>query len=222
MSVNSDTMIEIIEFGNEQIENNNDNNNDNDYDNNNKEDKWRELTEICAKCEKCALYKTRNNIAFGKGSHNAKIIFIGEAPGESEDREGLPFVGRAGKLLDKYMFNFDFTPENVYTTNILKCRPPNNRDPAESEQDVCIDYLRTQTKLIEPKIIVCLGRIAAMRIIKPDFKITSEHGKWFKKGEMHMTAVYHPAALLRDSAKKADALLDFKIIREKAAELGLL
>ena len=161
-------------------------------------------------------------MVFGKGSHDAKIMFIGEAPGESEDREGLPFVGRAGKLLDKFMFAYDFTLDNTYTANILKCRPPNNRDPNESEQDACIEYLRAQTKLIDPKIIVCLGRIAAMKIIKPDFKITSEHGAWFKKGDVFMTAIYHPSALLRDAPKKADALLDFKSVREKAAELGIL
>ncbi|MCL2773241.1 MAG: uracil-DNA glycosylase [Oscillospiraceae bacterium] len=186
------------------------------------EDEWKELLEVCLNCKKCGLYKTRTNLVFGKGSHSAKIMFIGEAPGETEDREGLPFVGRAGKLLDKYMYYFDFNLENVYIANMLKCRPPNNRDPQESEQDSCIDYLRLQTKLLNPKIIVCLGRISAMRIIKPDFRISSEHGKWFRKGEIHMTAVYHPSALLRDPPKKADALLDFKSVREKATELGLM
>jgi len=189
---------------------------------NNKEEQWRELLDACLNCQKCGLHKSRNNVVFGKGSHDAKIMFIGEAPGESEDYEGLPFVGRAGKLLDKYMTVFDLTLDNTYIANILKCRPPQNRDPNESEQDSCIDYLRMQTKLIEPKIIVCLGRIAAMRIIKPDFRITSEHGSWFKKGNIYMTAVYHPAALLRDSAKKADALMDFKAVRDKALELGIM
>ena len=186
------------------------------------EEQWQELLKECLGCDKCDLRKTRNKMVFGKGSHDAKIMFIGEAPGESEDREGLPFVGRAGKLLDKYMTVFDLTPDNVYIANILKCRPPNNRDPDESEQDSCIDYLRMQTKLIDPKIIVCLGRIAAMRIIKPEFKITAEHGLWFKKGSIYMTAIYHPSALLRDPIKKADALLDFKSVRDKAAELGIL
>jgi DNA polymerase len=149
-------------------------------------------------------------------------MLIGEAPGESEDREGLPFVGAAGKLLDKYLFFADLNADNTYTANILKCRPPGNRDPEQSEQDSCIDYLRRQTKLLDPKIIVCLGRVAAMRIIKPDFRITSEHGHWFKKGGVFITAVYHPSALLRDPSRKAAALLDFKAVREKAAELGLL
>jgi len=199
------------------------NTDDNDSNNNNENEKeWNELLEICEKCKKCELHKTRRNIVFGKGSTNAKIMFIGEAPGETEDKEGLPFVGRAGKLLDKYMFNFDFNLENIYVANILKCRPPNNRDPVESEQESCIDYLRLQTKLLSPKIIVCLGRIAAIKVIKPDFKITAEHGKWFKKGDIYITAVYHPSALLRDAPKKAEALPDFKAVREKAVELGIL
>ncbi|MCL1858103.1 MAG: uracil-DNA glycosylase [Oscillospiraceae bacterium] len=189
---------------------------------NEKEEQWQELLKDCLSCDKCVLHNTRNKVVFGKGSHEAKIMFIGEAPGESEDREGLPFVGRAGKLLDKYMTFADFTLDNVYIANILKCRPPQNRDPDQSEQDNCIDYLRLQTKLIDPKIIVCLGRIAAMRIIKPDFRITSEHGAWFRKGSIYMTAIYHPSALLRDSEKKADAVIDFKSVREKAVELRIL
>jgi len=189
---------------------------------NKKDEKWQELIDICNTCEKCGLHISRNKVIVGKGSQEAKILFVGEAPGEIEDREGMPFVGKAGKLLDKFMETADFTLENVYITNILKCRPPKNRDPQEGEQDCCINYLRTQTKLLEPKIIVCLGRIAAMRLIKPDFKITSDHGKWFVKGGINMTAVFHPAALLRDPSKKADALLDFKAIREKAIELDLI
>ena len=204
------------------IKTNDQNNNNIIINNEEKSQKLRELSETCMNCEKCGLHKTKNKTVFGKGSHEAKIMFIGEAPGESEDLEGLPFVGRAGKLLDKYMAYADLTLDNVYIANILKCRPPLNRDPNESEQDSCIDFLRSQTKLIDPKIIVCLGRIAAVRIIKPEFKITSEHGLWFMKNDIHTTAIYHPAALLRDPAKKADALLDFKSVREKAAELGIL
>ena len=188
----------------------------------NTQDSWLELESACLGCEKCELHKTRSKVVFGKGSREAKIMFVGEAPGESEDKEGLPFVGRAGKLLDLYMGYVDLSLENVYIANILKCRPPKNRDPEESEKDSCIDYLRLQAKLIDPKIIVCLGRIAAMRIIKPDFRITAEHGAWFQKGEISMTAVYHPSALLRDPSKKADALLDFKEVRKKAEELGIL
>ena len=187
-----------------------------------KEREWQELFEECENCEKCGLHKTRTKTVFGKGSRDAKILFVGEAPGESEDLEGLPFVGRAGKLLDKFFAFADFTPDNIYVANILKCRPPKNRDPEPGEQDRCIDYLRRQTKLLEPKVIVCLGRIAAMRIIKPDFKITAERGIWFKKGGVYITAIYHPSALFRDPSKKADALLDFKSVREKCVELGIL
>jgi len=188
----------------------------------NRTEEWQKLSEECLNCGKCGLHETRTNVVFEKGSRDAKIMFIGEAPGESEDREGVPFVGRAGKLLDKFFGYADFTPDNIYVANILKCRPPQNRDPSESEQDLCIEYLRMQTKLLDPKIIVCLGRIAAMRIIKPDFKITAEHGQWFKKGDIYMTAIYHPSALLRDPSKKSDALLDFKAVREKAVEMGIL
>jgi DNA polymerase len=183
---------------------------------------WAGLLQSCQSCEKCELHKTRTKVVFGKGSVEAKIMFVGEAPGEAEDREGLPFVGRAGKLLDLFMGYADFGPDNVYTANILKCRPPGNRDPEPAEQDACIDYLRLQTKLLDPKIIVCLGRIAAMRIIKPDFKITAEHGVWVKKGDIYMTALYHPSALLRDPSKKAETLLDFLEIKKKASELGIL
>jgi DNA polymerase len=159
---------------------------------------------------------------FGDGVPGKGLMVIGEGPGQDEDRLGKPFVGRAGKLLDLYMGYVDLSLENVYIANILKCRPPKNRDPEEAEKDSCIDYLRLQTKLIAPKIIVCLGRIAAMRIIKPEFKITAEHGAWFKKGDIWMTAIYHPSALLRDPPKKAEALADFKEVRKKAAELGIL
>ncbi|MCL2158687.1 MAG: uracil-DNA glycosylase [Oscillospiraceae bacterium] len=188
----------------------------------NPSDEWEKLYEQCANCELCELHKTKTKVVFGKGSQQAKIMFVGEAPGEYEDREGLPFVGRAGKLLDLYMSYVDLSLENVYIANILKCRPPQNRDPDPAEQERCIGYLRLQTKLLNPQIIVCLGRIAAMRIIKPDFKITAEHGIWEKKGDIYMTAIYHPAALLRDPAKKAEALLDFKSVQKKAAELGIL
>lgn len=179
---------------------------------------WKELEQACAKCEKCDLCKTRTNCVFGVGNKNASLMFVGEAPGEQEDLSGIPFVGRAGQLLDKFLFAVDIDREDVYIANILKCRPPKNRDPLPEEEDQCIDYLRRQVALIEPKIIVCLGRIAAMRLIKPDFKITKEHGTWFKKGNYLMTAVYHPAALLRDPRKKEDMLEDIKKIKEKLLE----
>ena len=178
-----------------------------------------ELKKACAECQKCELCKTRNNCVFGVGNENADLMFVGEAPGEQEDLSGVPFVGRAGQLLDKFLYAVDISREDVYIANILKCRPPKNRDPLPEEEDMCIDFLRRQVSLIKPKVIVCLGRISAMRLIKPDFKITQEHGKWFKKGDVMMTAVYHPAALLRDPRKKEDMLEDMKAIKQKLSEL---
>lgn len=172
------------------------------------------LKEECAACGLCPLSATRTNIVFGKGNENAELLFIGEAPGEKEDLSGLPFVGAAGKLLNQFLQYIDLSPDDIYITNILKCRPPKNRDPSPEETEVCIGYLRRQLSLIDPKIIVCLGRISAMRIIKPDFKITAEHGKWFRKGRYLITAVYHPAALLRDPRKKEEMLEDFKSIEK--------
>jgi len=173
------------------------------------------LAQTCAECQKCALGATRTKSVFGTGNPHADLMFVGEAPGEQEDLSGIPFVGRAGQLLDKFLYAVDIDRRDVYIANILKCRPPKNRDPLPEEEDACIGYLREQVRLIRPKVIVCLGRIAAMRLIKPDFKITKEHGTWFEKGGFAMTAVYHPAALLRDPRKKEEMLEDMKAIRQK-------
>ena len=174
---------------------------------------WDELYEQCRICDKCPLGKTKTNTVFGCGNQNARLMFVGEAPGEQEDKEGIPFVGAAGKLLDKYLDAVGILRYEVYIANILKCRPPHNRDPLPEEGDACIGFLREQVKLIRPEIIVCLGRISAMRLIKPDFKITREHGIIIKKGAFAMTAVYHPAALLRDPSKKEDMYRDMKKIK---------
>ena len=175
---------------------------------------WDELKSECGACNKCALGNTRTNLVFGCGNENAELMFVGEAPGGEEDKQGIPFVGAAGKLLDKYLAAVGIERDDVYIANILKCRPPNNRDPLPEEGDACIGYLREQVKLIKPKMIVCLGRIAAARLMKPDFKITREHGIIVTKGQFAMTAVYHPAALLRDPSKKEDMLTDMKKIKE--------
>ncbi|MBE6563708.1 MAG: uracil-DNA glycosylase [Ruminococcaceae bacterium] len=180
---------------------------------------WEELQGQCEACTKCSLHETRTKCVFGTGNREAKLMFVGEAPGEKEDESGIPFVGAAGKLFDKYLFAVDIPRESVYIANILKCRPPKNRDPKPEEEDMCIGHLREQFKLIRPKMIVCLGRIAAMRLIKPDFKITAEHGKWFEKNGVLMCAVYHPSALLRDPRKKDDMLADMKMIKEKLESL---
>lgn len=174
----------------------------------------------CEACRKCSLCETRTNVVFGSGNANAKILFIGEAPGQHEDEMGLPFVGASGKLLDKYLDAIGLSRDDAYIANILKCRPPKNRDPKPEEEEQCIGYLRQQLKIINPTVIVCLGRIAAFKIIKPDFKITQEHGKWFKKGDFMICAVYHPSALLRDPRKRDDMMRDFIAIKEKIQELS--
>lgn len=182
-------------------------------------DAWNQLKERCRDCQGCPLGKTRTNLVFGVGNREADLMFVGEAPGQAEDEQGIPFVGAAGKLLDRYLFAVGIPRESVYIANILKCRPPMNRDPLPEEEDACIGYLREQVRLIQPKIIVCLGRISAMRLIKPDYRITREHGQFIRKGDFLMTAVYHPAALLRDGSKKEDMLLDFERIKEQLDQL---
>ena len=173
-----------------------------------------QLHETCKLCQRCDLGKTRTNLVFGVGNENARLMFVGEAPGEQEDKTGIPFVGAAGKLFDKYLAAVGIEREDVYIANILKCRPPNNRDPLPEEQDACMAYLREQVRIIRPKMIVCLGRIAAMRLIREDYKITKEHGEIIQKGSFTMTAVYHPSALLRDPSKKEDMYRDMKKIKE--------
>lgn len=183
-------------------------------------DKWEDLISECSKCEKCELCQTRHNVVVGIGNKNANVMFIGEGPGENEDLQGEPFVGRGGKLLDKMLEAVDLDRnKNIYIANIVKCRPPKNRDPKPEEQEMCIDWLRNQVKLISPKIIVCLGRIAAARIIKSDIKITKEHGLFFEKGGIYMMAMLHPAAVLRDPRKKPDAFDDFLRLRDKIKEV---
>ncbi|MBQ2785897.1 MAG: uracil-DNA glycosylase [Oscillospiraceae bacterium] len=182
---------------------------------------WEELQKGCLHCTKCGLCSTRNNVVFGVGNRETDILFVGEGPGEQEDLQGEPFVGPAGKLLDEMLCIIDLDRnKNCYIANIVKCRPPQNRDPAPEEQDACIDYLRNQVALIKPKIIVCLGRIAAMKLIREDFRITREHGQWAEKNGVWMTAIYHPSALLRDVSKRPETFEDLLSIREKLKELN--
>jgi len=182
-------------------------------------DSWEALKQECMACHACALADTRTNVVFGVGAADAEILLIGEGPGQSEDEQGIPFVGRAGALLDDMLEIIGLDRTKVYIANIVKCRPPQNRDPLNVEQDACIGYLRRQTALLRPKIIVCLGRIAAKAIIKEDFKITQEHGQWFQRGGVQMTAIYHPAALLRDVSKRPETFEDLKSIQAKVREL---
>jgi len=183
---------------------------------------WDELHQACQNCTRCGLCETRKNVVFGVGNHNADIMFIGEGPGEQEDLQGQPFVGPAGKLLDDMLSIIDLDrKKNCYIANIVKCRPPQNRDPLETEQDACIDFLKEQILLIQPKIIVCLGRISAMRLIRPDYRITREHGQWVQLDGISITAIYHPSALLRDVTKRPETFADLLSIRDKIREIGV-
>lgn len=182
---------------------------------------WEQLEQTCLQCRQCGLCEKRTNVVFGVGKKDSDILFVGEGPGEQEDLKGEPFVGPAGKLLDDMLSIIDLNRENVYIANIVKCRPPHNRDPQEEEQDACISFLRNQVALIQPKIIVCLGRIAARKIIDPSYRITKEHGTWVMRGDVWMTSTYHPSALLRDGSKRPEAFEDLLIIREKMRELNL-
>ncbi len=184
-------------------------------------DSWELLMQECFNCNKCELCNGRHNVVFGVGDRSSSVLFVGEGPGEKEDLAGEPFVGPAGQLLDKYLAAIGLDRSRVYIANMVKCRPPLNRDPSDSEMDSCIEYLRRQVRLIEPKIIVCLGRISACRMISPDFKVTREHGSWIKKGSFWMMGTFHPAALLRNAGNKPDAFLDFISLRSKMRELGI-
>lgn len=177
------------------------------------------LQQECLGCQRCALADTRTNLVFGDGNPDAPIMLIGEGPGEHEDLSGIPFVGRGGKLLDQMLDIIDLDRSKYYICNIVKCRPPRNRDPLNTEQDACIPWLRSQLKVIRPKIIVCLGRIAACRLIRSDYKITREHGQWEEKSGIWMTAIYHPAALLRDDRKRPETFDDLKSIQHKIKEV---
>ena len=180
---------------------------------------WDALQAQCQSCRKCGLCETRTNVVFGVGKPNADIMFVGEGPGEQEDLKAEPFVGPAGKLLDDMLSIIDLNRSNVYIANIVKCRPPFNRDPSAQEQEACIGYLRQQFSLVQPKIVVCLGRIAAKRILEPEFSITQSHGSWWCRNGIWMTAIYHPAALLRDPSKRPDTFEDLLRIRDKLREV---
>ena len=185
-------------------------------------DSWETLEEKCRSCTGCGLCETRHHVVFGVGNRNTDVLFVGEGPGEQEDLQGEPFVGPAGKLLDDMLSILDLDrTANCYIANIVKCRPPRNRDPLETEQEACIGYLRNQVALIKPKIIVCLGRIAAKKLIDGDFRITRQHGQWFKRGDFWMMATFHPSALLRDVSKRPEAFDDLMALRAKMKELGI-
>ena len=181
---------------------------------------WESLRGECLNCRRCALAETRTNVVFGEGNPQAEVLCIGEGPGEQEDLTGRPFVGRGGKLLDDMLEIIDLSREkNIYIANMVKCRPPQNRDPLNIEQEACSQWLETQIRLIQPKIIICLGRIAAMKYIRDDFKITREHGQWFERDGILRTALYHPAASLRDPRRRPETFEDLKAIQAKIREI---
>ena len=180
---------------------------------------WDSLQAACQDCKRCELFRTRNNVVFGVGPKDAEILFVGEGPGQQEDLKGEPFVGPAGQLLDDMLSIIGLGRHNCYIGNIVKCRPPQNRDPMQTEQDACIGWLRMQTKLLKPKIIVCLGRIAAMKLIREDFRITRDHGQWYEKGGIWFMAMSHPSALLRDVSKRPETFRDLKSLQAKVREV---
>lgn len=181
---------------------------------------WDGLKNACMDCQNCELGKTRTKLVFGVGPQDAEVMFIGEGPGENEDLQGEPFVGRGGQLLDKFLAAVDLDrKKNIYIANMVKCRPPKNRDPLPEEQEACIGWLREQVRLMRPKIIVCLGRISAQKLIDKDFRVTKQHGQFVERGGVLMMGTFHPAALLRNPRQKPEALEDFIALREKIKEI---
>lgn len=177
-------------------------------------DRWEELEKRCQNCRECSLCETRTNVVFGDGSRTAEILFVGEGPGAHEDEQGVPFVGKAGQLLDDMLAIIGLDRTMVYIANIVKCRPPQNRDPQPAESEACMPWLREQFRLLKPKIVVCLGRIAAQRMIRKDFSVTKEHGQLYEKGGILFMGTFHPAALLRSPQNKPAAFADFTALRD--------
>lgn len=179
---------------------------------------WEELEASIIGCKKCKLCNNRNNIVFGTGNKNAKIMFIGEGPGADEDKEGIPFVGKAGKLMNMAFDGIGINREDVYIANIVKCRPPSNRNPEDDEADSCLDYLRNQVMLVKPKIIVLLGSVALKNILGKEYGITASRGKWVERKGIWYMPTWHPAALLRDDSKKIEFWQDLKEVVNRDGE----
>lgn len=174
----------------------------------------------CEKCNKCGLAETRKNVVFGQGALNPLVVIIGEAPGKNEDETGMPFVGRSGKLLDSLLFEVGLSrDENIFIANIVKCRPPENRNPKSDEWTTCMPYLTAQLKILKPKIVVCLGKVAASRIIHKDFAIMKDHGQFIQLNGIYCTATLHPAAVLRNVNNLPLIKEDFAAVKEKLEEL---
>lgn len=180
---------------------------------------YEELKKYVESCMRCPLSQTRNKAVMGRGNLKSQVLFIAEAPGQNEDRDGIPFTGRSGELLDRLLAEAGMSRGEIYLTNIVKCHPERNRDPKPEEQEACMPYLKYETWLLRPRIIVCLGRIAAQRIIRPDYRITREHGTFIYRKNTWLTAVYHPSALLRDETKTPETIADLRAIQKKLEEL---
>ena len=175
---------------------------------------WEEVEDACKNCNKCRLCNERKNVVFGIGNKNAKVMFIGEGPGADEDIQGIPFVGKAGQLMNKAFEGIGLKRDDVYITNIVKCRPPKNRNPERDEAEACTEYLETQIKLINPEIIVLLGSVALKNILGTEYGITASRGKWFEKDGIKVLPTFHPAALLRDDTKKIYFWQDLKKVKD--------
>ena len=173
-------------------------------------DNWEDLEKSIIGCKKCKLCTNRTNIVFADGNKNANVMLIGEGPGADEDKQGVPFVGKAGQLMNKAFEGLGIDRKKLYIANIVKCRPPNNRVPEEDEARACLDYLRNQVILVKPEIIVLLGSVALKNILGQEYGITASRGKWFEKKEIKYMPTWHPAALLRDETKKIDFIKDLK------------
>ena len=173
---------------------------------------WKELEEDAKKCKECKLCINRNNVVIGEGNKNAKIMFIGEGPGADEDLQGIPFVGKAGKLMNMALKGVGIKREELYIANVVKCRPPGNRNPEQDEINSCKKFLEAQIKLVNPEIIVLLGNVALKTILGEEYGITASRGKWIEKDGIKYMPVFHPAALLRDENKKILFWQDLKKI----------
>lgn len=182
---------------------------------------WDEFVTECLACNKCGLGHTRTQVVIGRGNHlDVPLMLIGEGPGEQEDIQGKAFVGRAGQLLDLLLNALSFNEKQYYIANIVKCRPPGNRVPADDEAQACLPWLRYQVKYIQPSIIVCMGSTAAKWLIDREIRITKARGQWVdKKGHFLIMPTYHPSAVLRDNSKRLEFFNDFKLVREKLMEL---
>ena len=181
---------------------------------------WAQLYEELSGCQRCRLCEHRTNVVPGEGNPNARLMFIGEGPGQEEDRQGRPFVGRSGELLTRMIHAIGIERSEVYICNVVKCRPPQNRNPEPDEAEACLNYLRAQVALVRPKVIVLLGKVACRYTLGEEIFITRDHGRWFERKGTWFIPTFHPSALLRDPTKKRDAWDDFQKIREKLREIS--